>query len=234
VFIAVYGPPVGSYLGSYFPLELNFHHRFDTDTLTDFGKIEISFDGGTSWINGLNNEYGSYYYPHFNQHYYDNDGSTYYDSVNVSGSSNGWVHSIIGKDVGGWGLVNWSVNIDSIIVKFTFLSDSINTFKDGWQIDDLCLIYWYQLMSIDENESAIQMNISPNPFESQTTIHTNLELNNGLLTIYNQFGQSVKTIEHLFGQTIDLLRDDLRSGLYYVRLAQDKRVIATKKLFIID
>jgi hypothetical protein len=78
------------------------------------------------------------------------------------------------------------------------------------------------------------MNISPNPFESQTTIHTNLELNNGLLTIYNQFGQSVKTIEHLFGQTIDLLRDDLRSGLYYVRSAQDKRVIATKKLFIID
>lgn len=234
VFIAVYGPPVASYLGGYFPFEVNFYHRFNTDTITDVGKMEISFDGGTTWVNGLNDEYKSYYYPHFNQHHFDNDGSTYYDSINVSGNSNGWVHSIVGKNPDDWSLDHSFPGIDSIIVKFTFLSDSVDNSKDGWQIDNLCLKYWEQLMSIDENESAIQMNISPNPFTSQTNIYTNLELNNAVLIIYNQFGQPVKTREHLLGQTIDLLREDLRSGLYYVRLIQDKRVIATEKLFIID
>lgn len=234
VFIAVYGPPVASYLGGYFPFEINFHHRFNTDTLVDAGKMEISFDGGATWINGLNDEYNSYYWPHFNQHYFDNDGSTYYDSVNVSGNSNGWVHSIIGKNVDDWvwATSNWTV--DSIIVKFTFLSDSIDNFKDGWQIDDLCLIYWEQLMSIEENPSAIQMTISPNPFATQTTIHTNLELNHATLTIYNQFGQLVNTIEDITGQSISVFRDNLKTGLYYVSLSQDKRTISTKKLFVID
>lgn len=234
VFIAVFGPPVASYLGSYFPFEINFNHRFNTDTLIDAGRIEISFDGGNTWINGLNDEYTSHYYPHFNQHYFDNDGSTYYDSINISGNSNGWVHSIIGKDVGWWGMDNWSLNIDSIIVKFTFLSDGIDNFKDGWQIDDLCLKYWEQLMSIEENESAIQMIISPNPFASHTTIHTNLELKDGSLTIYNKFGQALRTIKHLSGQTNELILEDIKPGLYYIQLSQEKKIIAIKKFIAID
>jgi hypothetical protein len=234
IFMAVYGPPVASYLGAYFPFEINFYHRFNTDTLTDAGKMEISFDGGISWINGLTDEYASYYYPHFNQHYFENDGSTYYDSLNVSGNSNGWVHSIIGKDVYGWGVVNWSVNIDSIMVKFTFVSDGVDNFKDGWQIDDLCLKYYETLMSLEENESAIGMHISPNPFATQTIIHTNVELSNACLTIYNQFGQRVKTVDPIFGQSISLLRDNLRSGLYYIQLSQQNKIISTKKLFVID
>jgi len=87
---------------------------------------------------------------------------------------------------------------------------------------------------INEIAQENLISISPNPFCSLTTLQTDNPLRNATLTVYNCFGQTVKQIKNISGQTVILSRDNLASGLYFVRLTQDSKVIAVDKLVITD
>ncbi len=89
------------------------------------------------------------------------------------------------------------------------------------------------LTGVGENELKAMM-LYPNPFYAQTTIYTDNLLHNATLYIDNCFGQTVKQIDKLSGQTITLHRDNLPSGLYFIRLTQDNKVISSDKLVITD
>ena len=54
------------------------------------------------------------------------------------------------------------------------------------------------------------------------------------ILVYNSFGQKVKEIINVSGQTITLNRENLSSGVYFIRLIQDNKIIATDKLVITD
>jgi D-alanyl-D-alanine carboxypeptidase len=87
------------------------------------------------------------------------------------------------------------------------------------------------------DESAIgndEIIISPNPFSMQTTLRTDNALQNATLTVYNSSGQTVKQIKNINGQTVVLLRDNLASGLYFIRLTEDNKIIVVDKLVITD
>lgn len=79
-----------------------------------------------------------------------------------------------------------------------------------------------------------KFSIFPNPFSSQTTLQTAGRLHNASLTIYNSVGQTVKRIDNLIGQTIIFHRDNLPTGLYFVRLTQDGNTISADKFVITD
>jgi hypothetical protein len=68
----------------------------------------------------------------------------------------------------------------------------------------------------------------------QTTLQTNVFLKNATLTLYNSLGQRVERIDNITGQTVTLQRSNLLSGLYYIRLSQDNKTIATGKLVVSD
>lgn len=74
--------------------------------------------------------------------------------------------------------------------------------------------------------------IYPNPFSIVTTLQSDKALKSATLTIYNTFGQRVKQIENISGQTISLQRDNLASGIYFIRLIQDNKVLLTNKIII--
>lgn len=78
------------------------------------------------------------------------------------------------------------------------------------------------------------ISIYPNPFSSQTTLQTDNPLHNATLTVDNCFGQTVKQIKNISGQTVALSRDNLSSGLYFLHLTQDNQVIATKKILLTE
>lgn len=87
------------------------------------------------------------------------------------------------------------------------------------------------------NENTILQNkisVYPNPFSSLTTLQAQDLLNDATLTVYNFLGQTVKHIDNLSGWTIILNRDNLPGGLYFIRLTQGSKVIATKTLLITD
>ncbi len=82
-----------------------------------------------------------------------------------------------------------------------------------------------------------QYQVFPNPFSSVTNIQTNNAFKDATLTLYSSFGQIVKQITSVTigaGETITLYRDNLPSGLYFLRLTQDGKTFVTGKLVITD
>ena len=87
---------------------------------------------------------------------------------------------------------------------------------------------------VSGNEKENEINIYPNPFTSTTTLQTDKILKDATLTVYSSFGQQVKQIKNISGHTIALYRENLSSGLYFVCLTQDNKIIKTDKLIITD
>ncbi len=87
---------------------------------------------------------------------------------------------------------------------------------------------------IVENRDYNSLNLYPNPFSSTTTLQTDKVLKDAILTVYNSFGQQVKQIKNISGQTITLNRDNLPSGFYFIHVTQDNKVISSDKLIITD
>jgi hypothetical protein len=84
---------------------------------------------------------------------------------------------------------------------------------------------------IASTDYANSVRAYPNPFSSQVTLQTG-NLHNATLTLNNCFGQTVKEIKNINGRTIILSRDNLPSGLYFVRLAEENKNIGSAKLII--
>ena len=87
---------------------------------------------------------------------------------------------------------------------------------------------------IEEKNYMENISIFPNPFSLLTIIHTDKILNDATLNVYSSLGQQVKQIKNISGQTITLQRDNLPSGLYFIRITQDNKIFATDKLVITD
>jgi len=77
------------------------------------------------------------------------------------------------------------------------------------------------------------ISISPNPFSSTTTLQSDKPFNNAILTIYNAFGQEVRSL--VIGRSPFVIeRSGLPSGLYFIRLVEDNKIVATEKLVVTD
>ena len=87
---------------------------------------------------------------------------------------------------------------------------------------------------VEENFMDNTISVYPNPFSAQTTLQTDNILKNATLTVYNYFGQTVTLIKNINGQTVVLSRDNLTSGLYFLRLTEDNKVFSVDKLVITD
>jgi len=89
-------------------------------------------------------------------------------------------------------------------------------------------------LSTNEKNSKTQIQISPNPFSFFTTLHATESFKNATVLIYNSNGEKVKQMENYSGQTITLYRDNLPSGLYFIRLTEGSKVLLSDKIMIID
>jgi hypothetical protein len=97
-----------------------------------------------------------------------------------------------------------------------------------------CIQLGQTILGMNENTSKPIFSIYPNPFISSTTIQTLGPLKNASLTICNSYGQMVRRVENISGQTVSLFRDNLPSGLYFIRLTEESKTIIVEKLIITD
>jgi hypothetical protein len=86
------------------------------------------------------------------------------------------------------------------------------------------------------NENSIHKNLSifPNPSNFSSTIQISGNFQNASLTMYNSFGHMVKQENNIFGQTISLSRDNLSSGVYFIKLIEGNNKNSIEKLILID
>ena len=89
-------------------------------------------------------------------------------------------------------------------------------------------------LNVSEIYENNQVTVFPNPFSTQANLQTDKLLKNATLTIENCFGQTVKKIENISGQTVTFFRDNIPSGLYFLRLSEDTKILAVDKLLITD
>ena len=136
------------------------------------------------------------------------------------------------QDHNGTGLSNSITGING----YTNLECYINCLSDyvvSGQTSSACGITGVtsiQAIPIDDEYVCVY----PNPFSTQTTLQTSKIFTDATLTVYNSFGQQVKQIKNISGQTITLHLDTLPSGLYFTRLTQGNKIIARNKFVITD
>ena len=97
-----------------------------------------------------------------------------------------------------------------------------------------CILTGQTPLGITENIVGNYLIIAPNPFNTFTKIQTRGHFNNGILRIYNAFGETIQRVENFTGDTIILSRDNLLSGVYFVQLTSETKTLDVEKFIIID
>lgn len=169
------------------------------------------------------------------------------DLVTIDTSGNNRTSILNDAGVHG-GPLNWGSNgkiyHHSIYIGTTnFTVNAFNTSTNSYETIfastsyDYISPYYANLKNVGTNTSFIEKTdykIFPNPFSIETHFIIDKHLNNATLTIYNTDGQIVKQLMNISGQTITLNRSKLLSGVYFFRIAQDNKIIVTKKIVITD
>jgi len=178
--------------------ELIFWYRMDTDTLNDYGKIDISTDNGQSWHNLLTD--GRYQVLDTMGNQIITSGTI--DTSVFSGITNGWYrfHAQL--------LLSDTTFYDTIVYRFTFHSDNVFNNGDGWIIDDIQFGYGWE--SISDQTSSY--NLYPNPANYEIHINSKSLINN--IGIYNVMGILVNTI-NMKGTSMTVNIANLGTGMYF-------------------
>ncbi|HOW30305.1 MAG TPA: T9SS type A sorting domain-containing protein [Bacteroidales bacterium] len=176
-----------------------------SDSLTDYGFIEFSADKGETWTlvdsanSGCCSWGASQEYPVF------------------TGNSNGWKHfyyclcTTVPVEFG-----------DTVLYRFTFISDANQTFKDGLMFDDLHFEDWGE--GIDEKPNNRLISISPNPAARILRISTARSFSKKSLLIYDLTGKIIYENQDFSSEYIDISR--FPDGMYVIRfVVQDEYAI---------
>jgi hypothetical protein len=206
------------------------------DTLGDKGIIDVSYDGGNSWLL-LNDTIVPSFESFFQwvDDYHASNGISTTHKLITSGRSDGWIQSAFC-----W---NWLIatlqekkdtiilDPDSLMIRFTFISDSIPKSKEGWMLDEFIATE----ISIDDcpggiKENSVKENISvyPNPATSTLTVETNdILFNTCNLQLFDIMGNLLLEKSLINNKTnIDI--SSFPSGVYAVEVKTEKGVEVKK------
>jgi len=171
-------------------LELQFSYRLDIDT-SAIASVEISADKGGHWSNVTDSLPANFYW----------DG----DTANLSSSTNGWARFFMAYRCSG--CVHES---DSILFRFTFISDSVPSAKDGWIIDNIGLSYW-----CETGQTINYTGIYPNPAISELNIFSSVVITN--INVINVLGQMVYN-DTYNNNTVQMNVESLIAGIYFLKI----------------
>ncbi len=182
----------------------------NSDTLTDYGMIEFSPDNGTTWIDLLNDTITGTVEGYQYQWYWGS-----YQKPTLSGNSNQWKSFWV--DLAKAGYIYNVHDGDTVLYRFTFISDSIQTNKDGLMFDNLHFENWVE--GIEEIGFALMKSqCFPNPTKNALTISFDNYQNSSFdLYIYNAIGMEItKTTTN--SNKVNLSVSKYKQGAYFYKL----------------
>lgn len=192
---------------------LSGYYQVHSDTLTDFGTIELSPDNGTTWIDLINDTLYSAYYQ-------------WWSTVPVlSGNSNGWKYfstwlSPLGP------LFNVQLN-DTILFRFTFISDSIQTNKDGLIFDDLVFEDWIEGVPFIRDDDRVS--IYPNPTNEWLSLRCERGTGARSVQVFNFNSELVYESRNFSEEGLETRH--LPDGVYWLKYS-DNRIFAVKRFLV--
>jgi hypothetical protein len=191
-------------------LHLSFYYKLNTDSLSDYGLIEFSPDNGKSWLNAMEDKVNFRFLWNSNPKYNSLTGKTdEWESIGLFFTNLDHVYSF---KIG-----------DTVLWKFTFISDSIQTSKDGWMLDNIEVSSVFN--SINEEQKS-EISIYPNPTSEELYIHypyfSNFNIEG---SIHDILGYELREFK-ISGIETKLNISDFDSGIYFVKIIiGDKQVV---------
>jgi hypothetical protein len=226
--------------GSFPDAYVSFWHKYNTDTLKDGGFVEFSADSGVSWVNVIDAySIGVQYMVPTN--FYSATDTILGDIPAFSGTQNTWQYSKI--------FLQWFIPLlqpfnggerdiyytDRVMFRFNFKSDNVNTSKAGWIIDNLEIGYNDPGGGIvSHSKSSFEVQLFPNPMESQSIIQVVSPLN-GMdfrLSLQNSLGQIILIKEMDNNNQFIIEKSNLKSGIYFYSITNKTGENKTGKLII--
>ncbi len=218
---------------------MSFWHKYDMDTLGDKGIIDVSYDGGNSWFlldDTIAPPFGSFF--QWGNDFHASNGSTTTHKLIISGRSDGWIQSTFC-----W---NWFIatrqekndtiilDPDSLMISFTFISDSVSKSREGWMLDEFVASETsFENCPGGIKENSVKENISvyPDPTTNTLTIETLKtevgSLQETVIEISNIQGQLIKSLDTKGNKTnIDV--SFFPSGVYVVEVRTEKGIEVRK------
>ncbi len=198
---------------NYPKVDIGGWYYVNSDTITDHGYIEFSSDHGNTWFNldsTINHGFCTW--------------GAIQELPTFSGNSNGWKHFYYCLNTAT--PVNFG---DTILYRFTFVSDGIQTNKDGLMFDDLHFEDWAE--GIQELSKLETVTISPNPFTSQTAISFSSEQKNAIIRVINMIGEEIAQ-STINGKQYTLDMSGASKGIYFAEIIDANKNVVNKKIVV--
>ena len=219
---------------NYYPYDIfiEFKHKFDTNSLYDGGYLTISYDKGKTWTNIIEDLNSWCSKPQLeNENLYSESDTLFNGEKGFSGNSKGWIstwfawYECLVKST-------YADVSDTMILRFNFISDEINTNKEGWLIDDIRLYSVELGGAINESDNDELIKIYPNPVNSNIIIDLRTHYDAINIELIDMSGKSVYNNQFYSRNIISLDTDGLLTGFCFIKVMLNNDKILTKKILI--
>jgi hypothetical protein len=89
-------------------------------------------------------------------------------------------------------------------------------------------------LGVEDGLVSPDMRLFPNPFSNSATLQTSRPLSNATLTIYNSLGQIADQRKNISGNSIEVNRENLSSGIYFIRISDGGTIYSSQQLIVQD
>jgi hypothetical protein len=219
-------------------LFIDFRHKYDCDSLKDGGYITVSWDGGLTWMNIIDDTNAPYmvtpHRPYFlfgNENLYDISSGLANGEHGFTGNSGTWIHSCLAYyDLP---LDSKKMISDTTRFRFTFYSDNIQNNREGWMIDQI------RLFSIDVGggikeytEGKTHSYFYPNPVKTTATFVMNRTYNDVHYELIDSKGIIISTSNRGTCDEFTFDRGTIPPGIYFMKLFLDNQLIDIHRMVI--
>jgi len=200
---------------------LNFEYRLNIDSGA-IAKMELSGDNGLNWINPITEDTTYMFYWGFSKPSFDTSTPSWQSFQLDMGI---WANSYPGSPDH---FPHYRTS-DTILFRFTFISDSDTTTKDGWMMDNFFVQNAIMEGSVKLINNNDLINIYPVPSSGPVYIHAR-EASKATIVIYDMKGQVVYS--DVSSTSSSMLNLNLPNGCYTLKYSTDNSY-AIKRLVII-
>jgi hypothetical protein len=191
---------------------IRWKQKLDMDQGLDGGIVEYSTNSGVTWVNSFNNP-NVYMFYGFQPANKDTLPS---GEFCFSGTDNNW------RDI--WLCLGPSVTVvnDTIMLRYKFKSDSVNTLKEGWMMDNFMAYFtmMHPVKSISQEENLV---VYPNTTSGILNVETKKHGDKGYIMFVELYDMSGKLLES-YGQNSSKVVLDISKypdGLYNLRVVSN-------------
>jgi len=190
----------GGWVYNYPKVDIGGWYFVDSDSLTDYGYIDYSPDLGNTWYL-VDSTRGACTW------------GAIEDLPTFTGNSNGWKHFYYCLEIPQ--VVSFG---DTILYRFNFISDSVQTNKDGLMFDDLQFEDWIEGVPEIQNDNLIKL--FPNPTSDVLRINSANLSDYSSVQIFNYLGQVMYDNPKFNEETIETRF--LPNGIYLLKYSDLK------------